>query len=142
MPLIIVPALVLGCTGESGTTSRTIDTLRSPIATHQVDTLRSGFYETLDNPTPETVTRGLLEVLHGWSLAFYAARGRWPDRIEEIYARDSTDSNFLPRERWWHDAWGRRMVYKIGRNSNELRSAGEDGRLGTPDDLIVSWKRF
>ncbi|MEO8031597.1 MAG: hypothetical protein ABI765_12140 [Gemmatimonadota bacterium] len=77
-----------------------------------------------------------MKVLVEWSRSFKQAHGQFPEKIEQIAQPDTSDANFLPRERWWSDGWKHRFRYARTGDSFELRSAGDDGKFYTQDDLV------
>lgn len=64
---------------------------------------------------------------------------RLPDHIAELGPEDPAEPTLAPFERFYLDGWGRQFLYKRVGTGMELRSAGADGQMETPDDMIFSW---
>ncbi|SOD03413.1 Type II secretion system (T2SS), protein G [bacterium JGI 053] len=70
-----------------------------------------------------------------WLITLYLEeRGAVPERLDDAFPPG-------PETRWTtysHDAWGNHYRYARVGTDYELRSAGADGRFGTPDDIVAT----
>jgi hypothetical protein len=72
--------------------------------------------------------------------SFALANGNLPSQITEAIEAELQRGTVLWGANLWtlrHDLWNREFRYTTRSTMFELRSAGEDGRFATPDDVIV-----
>ena len=77
--------------------------------------------------------------LMNYRIATFACRNeRLPANLTELQraAPDSPSALRALDERAWRDAWNRPLVYRRRDVGYEVRSAGPDGVLDSPDDLV------
>lgn len=86
-------------------------------------------------------TRGTMENL-GKALASYAMdRGGYPQGSSIQEATAALVPAFLPSP-VTTDAWGNTLAYRSDTRGFTLASPGADGRVGGPDDLVMTDGRF
>lgn len=119
LTLLIV---VLACRGESDVERTPTDTV-APIGTG----------------TERLLTAERLALLDQW-VGTMARAGNVPSSIDDIEPSAADAPRYVPLERHRRDGWGRSIHYEYRSEdwSYELRSPGEDGQLGTGDDITVS----
>jgi hypothetical protein len=120
--LTLITFALVACRGESEVEQTPADTV-APIGTG----------------TERLLTEERLALLHEWIAAMARARSM-PMSIEEIEPPAADAPRHVPLERYRRDGWGRSIHYEYRREdrSYELRSPGEDGQLGTSDDVTSS----
>jgi hypothetical protein len=113
--------VVLACRGESAVERTAADTV-APVGTG----------------TERLLTEERLMLLDQW-VGTMARTGNVPASIEEIEPSTADAPRHVPVERYRRDGWGRSIHYEYRSEdrSYELRSPGEDGQLGTADDITV-----
>jgi hypothetical protein len=116
-------ALVLACRGESAVSR---DTARDTLAP-------------VGSGTELLLTRERLALIDGWIRATIARTGNAPRSLDEVQPPETEASRYIPLERFLRDGWGRAISYEYSprTRSYELRSSGEDGAPGTPDDVAL-----
>jgi hypothetical protein len=116
-------ALILACRGDSAGSH---DTARDTLAP-------------LGSGTELLLTRERLSLIDGWIRATIARTGNAPRSLDDVRPPEEDASRYIPLERFLRDGWGREISYEyITRTrSYELRSSGEDGAPGTPDDVTL-----
>lgn len=89
--------------------------------------------------TERLLTEERLALLQEWAATMTRA-GNTPASIEDIEPSAADAPRYAPVERYRRDGWGRSIHYEYhrGDRSYELRSPGEDGHLGTGDDITVT----
>lgn len=114
--------LVGGCRDEAGEPRRTTPDTVAPIGTG----------------TELLLTRERLSLIEGWIRAAIARDGTAPASLDAVRPPDDDAPRYVPLERFMRDGWGRAIEYKSTPESGsyELRSPGEDGALGTADDVV------
>ena len=114
--------LVVACRGESEVERSSADT---------VDPIGTG--------TERLLTEERLALLQEW-IGVQVRTGRVPSSIDDIRPPTADAPRYVPLERYRRDGWGRRIhyEYRSEHRAYELRSAGEDGRIGTSDDVTAS----
>jgi len=97
-----------------------------------VGALRSALWPTREARMPRAATQSLLRTVAG---ALDARRGRLPGSLgsvlHEVY-------HSAPGDTILFDGWHNPVLYIIGPNAYELRSAGRDGRYYSGDDLVIT----
>ena len=86
------------------------------------------------------LTRERLALLDDW-IRTAMGRGRpVPRSRDDVRPPDDEASLYVPLERFLRDGWGREIEYHYRPDSRsyELRSGGEDGIVGTADDVVRS----
>lgn len=88
--------------------------------------------------TERLLTEERLALLHEW-IGIMARAGATPKSIEDIEPPADDAPRYIPLERYRRDGWGRSIHYdyRSENRSYELRSPGEDGQLGTRDDVTL-----
>lgn len=114
--------VVVACRGESEV-ERTPDDTIAPVGTG----------------TERLLTEERLALLNDW-VGTMARTRTVPRSIEDIGPPADDAPRYVPLERYRRDGWGRSIHYEYREEdrSYELRSPGEDGQLGTGDDITVS----
>ncbi len=122
-PLILcaaLPAALTGCTGGPASNAKA-----KPAAaqTESVEALR-------------TRAQAGADLLKNTMIAFYAKAGRMPTEQEglKIYL---TFKPPLVKPEDLTDPWGHPYAYRDVEGEYEIRCAGPDGKLDTPDDLVA-----
>ena len=84
------------------------------------------------------LTRERLALIDDWIHAAIARGEKAPASIADVRPPETDADRYVPLERFLRDGWGRAIEYRYtpDTRSYELRSSGEDGTMGTPDDLI------
>ncbi len=62
--------------------------------------------------------------------------GALPDSAPQV-CEAQVDWCSLRSDDWLRDGWGRSMLYKVSGSTFSVRSPGPDGRMMTPDDLVL-----
>jgi hypothetical protein len=88
------------------------------------------------NPAPLDVTQRHMRIVARALEKARQSTGTYPAELREILALPIADPNVRPQEWWLIDGWNRPFRYVRQSNGYELRSAGEDGRFGSGDDLV------
>lgn len=117
-------ALAAGaCVGERDATRDTLPDTLAPIGAG----------------TELLLTRERLSLIDGWIRASVAREGRAPESLESVEPPEDEAALYVPLERYRRDGWGRAIEYEYvaTTGSYRLRSPGEDGRLGTTDDVTL-----
>lgn len=117
-------ALAVGaCVGERDVTHDTLPDSLAPIGAG----------------TELLLTRERLSLIDGWVRASVAREGRAPESLESVQPPEGEAALYVPLERYKRDGWGRAIEYEYApaTGSYRLRSPGEDGRLGTADDVTL-----
>ena len=116
-------ALLVACRGDSAGSH---DTARDTLAP-------------LGSGTELLLTRERLSLIDGWVRATIGRTGNAPRSLDEVQPPEEDASRYIPLERFLRDGWGRSITYEYipARRSYELRSSGEDGALGTSDDVSL-----
>lgn len=117
-------ALAVGaCVGEADVTRDTLPDTLAPVG--------SG--------TELLLTRERLSLIDGWIRASVAREGRAPESLESVQPPEDEAALYVPLERYKRDGWGRAIEYEYvpATRSYRLRSSGEDGKLGTADDVTL-----
>lgn len=111
------------CVGEGGVTRDTLPDTLAPIG--------SG--------TELLLTRERLSLIDGWIRASVARDGKAPESLESVQPPEDEAALYVPLERYKRDGWGRAIEYEYlpATGSYRLRSPGEDGKLGTADDVTL-----
>lgn len=119
--LTLITFALVACRGEPATRQTPEDTV-APIGTG----------------TERLLTEERLALLQEW-IESMARTGTVPGSIEDIEPPVNDAPRYVPLERYRRDGWGRRIHYEYRgeARSYELRSPGEDGQLGTSDDVTV-----
>ena len=88
--------------------------------------------------TERLLTEERLALLNEW-IGVIALTGKVPSSIEEIEPPADDAPRYVPLERYRRDGWGRSIHYEYRNEdrSYELRSPGDDGQLGTSDDVTL-----
>lgn len=83
------------------------------------------------------LTRERLELIDGWIRGSIARSGRAPASLDELRPPEADAARYVPLARFLRDGWGRAIEYHYSPDtgSYELRSPGEDGVIGTRDDV-------
>ncbi|MCA9526649.1 MAG: type II secretion system protein GspG [Myxococcales bacterium] len=95
---------------------------------------------TLDHATPagrETTTRDRLSELDAALQRYHAVRGQYPPTGLEALRRPTPELPLVDDGMKFVDGWGRDLLFEVTPDGFLLASAGRDGALGTPDDLVV-----
>ena len=89
--------------------------------------------------TERLLTEERLALLDQWA-GTMARTDKVPTSIEDIEPSAADAPRYVPLERYRRDGWGRSIHYEYHSEdrSYELRSPGEDGHLGTGDDITVT----
>ncbi|HJU67409.1 MAG TPA: type II secretion system protein GspG [Gemmatimonadaceae bacterium] len=84
------------------------------------------------------LTRERLALIEDWIRAAVARDGRAPASLDAVRPPAAEAARYVPLDRYMRDGWGRAIEYEYtpATGSYELRSPGEDGALGTPDDVV------
>lgn len=114
--------LVLACRGESERSRDASDTI-APIGTG----------------TELLLTRERLALIDDWIRASIGRTGDAPASLDDVQPPEADAARYVPLERFLRDGWGRAIEYEYApaTRSYELRSAGEDGRPRTADDVTL-----
>jgi len=88
--------------------------------------------------TPAARARTQLEVFSAAILTYAKAEGRLPESIHSLLESQFDIRDGPGQGRVLLDPWGTAYVYEHGVSTFVLRSAGQDRRFGTSDDLVVS----
>jgi len=114
---------VIGCVGEGVATRDTLPDTLAPIG--------SG--------TELLLTRERLSLVDGWIRASIARDGKAPESLEIVQPPEGEAALYVPLERYKRDGWGRAIEYEYlpQARAYRLRSPGEDGTLGTADDVTL-----
>lgn len=85
------------------------------------------------------LTRERLSLIDGWIRASIARDGKAPESLEIVQPPEGEAALYVPLERYKRDGWGRPIEYEYRpqARSYRLRSPGDDGRLGTADDVTL-----
>ena len=83
------------------------------------------------------LTRERLELIDDWIRGSIARTGKAPASLDELRPPESDAGRYVPLERFLRDGWGRSIEYHYSADTKtyELRSPGEDGVVGTRDDV-------
>lgn len=83
------------------------------------------------------LTRERLELIDDWIRGSIARSGRIPASLDDVRPPESDAPRYVPLERFLRDGWGRAIEYHYSADTGtyELRSLGEDGVVGTSDDV-------
>jgi type II secretion system (T2SS) protein G len=83
------------------------------------------------------LTRERFEVIDDWIRASVARDGKAPASLDEVRPPEADAGQYVPLDRFLRDGWGRAIEYHYSPDTAtyELRSPGEDGVVGTADDL-------
>lgn len=83
------------------------------------------------------LTRERLELIDDWIRGSIARSGKAPASLDELRPPESEAARYVPLERFLRDGWGRSIAYHYSADTGtyELRSPGEDGVVGTRDDV-------
>ena len=89
--------------------------------------------------TERLLTRERLTLLDEWIAAMIARGIVVRASLEDARPPSDEASRYVPLERYRRDGWGRRIEYDYRSDARfyELRSSGDDGMLGTEDDITV-----
>ena len=122
LPCLTLIVFAVACRGESEVERTPADTM-PPVGTG----------------TERLLTEERLALLDDW-VGTMARTGTVPTSIEDIEPPAGVAARYVPLERYRRDGWGRSIHYEYREEdrSYELRSPGEDGHLGTGDDISVS----
>ena len=84
------------------------------------------------------LTRERLALIEGWIRDAIGRDGTVPASLDAVRPPDADAPRYVPLERFMRDGWGRAIEYEYTprTGSYELRSPGEDGALGTGDDVV------
>jgi hypothetical protein len=84
------------------------------------------------------LTRERLDLLADWIGAAVGRGAPIPASLDDIRPPADQASLYVPLERFLRDGWGRSIEYEVNPDSGsyELRSSGEDGVMGTGDDVV------
>lgn len=84
------------------------------------------------------LTRERLALIDDWIRASIARGDTAPASLADVRPPDADAARYVPLERFLRDGWGRAIEYRYtpDTRSYELRSSGEDGAIGTADDVI------
>ncbi len=84
------------------------------------------------------LTRERLTLIEDWIRAAIARDGKAPASLDVVRPPDADAARYAPLDRFMRDGWGRAIEYEYTpeTGSYELRSPGEDGALGTGDDVV------
>ena len=91
----------------------------------------------LGTGTELLLTRERLELIDDWIRGSIARSGRAPASLDELRPPEADAARYVPLGRFLRDGWGRAIEYHYSPDtgSYELRSPGEDGVIGTRDDV-------
>jgi hypothetical protein len=86
------------------------------------------------------LTRERLALIDDWIRASIARNGAAPASLADVRPPEADAGRYAPLERFLRDGWGRAIEYEYTpeTRSYELRSLGEDGALGTADDVSIT----
>lgn len=103
----------------------------------QPPTLRSDTVAPIGTGTELLLTHERLALLEDWIRASIARNGVAPPSLDDLRPPEADAALYAPLGRFLRDGWGREIEYEYVREtrSYELRSAGEDAVVGTPDDV-------
>lgn len=84
------------------------------------------------------LTRERLALIEDWIRASIARGADVPASLADVRPPEADAARYVPLERFLRDGWGRAIEYRYSPDtrSYEVRSPGEDGAMGTPDDVI------
>jgi hypothetical protein len=118
---LTLAVLVAGCRGDAERPRDTESDTIAPVGTG----------------TELLLTRERLELIDGWIRASIARDGAVPASRDDVRPPDAEAARYVPLERFLRDGWGKAIEYRYvpDTRSYELRSPGEDGALGTADDV-------
>ena len=119
--LWLVLAVALACRGDTDRGQPDLPDTIAPIGTG----------------TELLLTRERLEVIDDWIRGSIARSGKAPASLDELRPPEADAARYVPLARFLRDGWGRAIEYHYspGTGSYELRSPGEDGVVGTRDDV-------
>lgn len=83
----------------------------------------------------EKATRTSIGVIESAARMFEIRTGKYPDSIDQLM-QPMGDRPALLDKKSMNDAWGIPFAFKKTSNFIEIRSAGRDGAMNTPDDLL------
>ena len=86
------------------------------------------------------LTRERLAMIDEWIRAAIARDGALPASLDEVRPPAADAERYVPLERFLRDGWGKAIEYTPApdKRSYDLRSPGEDGALGTGDDVVLT----
>ena len=86
------------------------------------------------------LTRERLAMIDDWIRAAIARDGALPASLGDVRPPAADAERYVPLERFLRDGWGRAIEYVPApdKQSYDLRSPGEDGALGTGDDVVFT----
>lgn len=84
------------------------------------------------------ITATKIRQMHGALLGYRVLEGQLPDSLDLVCDRHARLCELSSSKRWKVDGWGRPFFYLRSDGHFELRSVGEDGLSGTPDDVWIS----
>lgn len=87
---------------------------------------------------PGEITATKIRQMHGALLRYQGLESQLPDSLDAVCDRDARLCELTSSKRWKVDGWGRPFSYLRRDGHFELRSVGEDGLPGTPDDVWIS----
>lgn len=93
--------------------------------------IESEMHESVERSGKENRTKSTLNLLKQYVTQYRIKTNEMPGSLDVL--RDEQIVEEVPR-----DAWGNDIAYKLKGNSIELRSAGDDGQMGTADDIVVT----
>ena len=98
---------------------------------------RSDTVAPIGTGTELLLTRERLALIEGWIQASTARGAAAPASLDNVRPPEADAARYAPLERFLRDGWGRAIEYEYtpGTRSFELRSPGQDGALGTADDV-------
>ncbi len=98
---------------------------------------RSDTVAPIGTGTELLLTRERLALIEEWIHASIARDGEAPTSLDDVRPPEADAARYAPLERFLRDGWGRAIEYDYmpATRSFELRSPGEDGAVGTADDV-------
>ena len=141
MPAVLALSIPLGgCTGQTDSPSERgrPDTSAGASAVASESSRGSTFTDGRAeiNPTPLEVTQRRMRIVARALEEVRQSTGRYPADVRAILDLPIADPNLRPKERWLIDGWNRPLRYVLQSSGYELRSAGEDGRFQSGDDVV------
>jgi hypothetical protein len=118
---LVLAVAVSGCRGDADRAQGAVPDTIAPIGTG----------------TELLLTRERLDLIDDWIRGSIARSGKAPASLDELRPPESDAGRYVPLERFLRDGWGRSIEYHYSDDAGtyELRSSGEDGVLGTSDDV-------